>query len=548
MMRGFQGCGSRAVIAIFAVVGVVGCTPGALSSEMGKTPDIPDQEKCDPASLDSVMSPLVMQWSTAARADVESALQDGVVVVNYSCEGVKVLQDCHVPGHYGYRALTPKSDDALIEGADNIRASFGGGPFSFGGGVDRSAKLDLSYMLVGKRATVRGSVHRGELEGDDFCKGATHFIKRVDIGAWTMVAGKDVTAGLAAKVMSQGIDANSSSKELRSKKDGDPKSCAGATREDDSPPGGCGALIRVTMAPIKTGNGPGKSDNVAARGVSDDAGCPTGFAYTDAGVCIKDVSKAKAILCKRGDRADCRKQCINGSNKSCNRYANILQYENQEGSKEQIMALAQEVKPALPRLEAACMADEPAPCSVVALAEALAAETSEDDATKTAAYKKVVTLMGHGCVGGDARACGFFRQVIVADKSMDEKLGIHGRTLFTKLLKRGCDGGGAVPCGELAFDKVLGGEVARNPAEAMKLANNACLGNYARACVLRSALLRDKAGCEAMLDKFDDKARRSYTLSNVCVEENLSAIDDNAKEAAQLQARACSLGVTGACQ
>lgn len=33
---------------LFTLAGIASCTPGALSSEMGKTPDIPDQEKCDP--------------------------------------------------------------------------------------------------------------------------------------------------------------------------------------------------------------------------------------------------------------------------------------------------------------------------------------------------------------------------------------------------------------------------------------------------------------------------------------------------------------------
>lgn len=524
----------------------IGCTPGAVSKEMAKTPDIPDQEVCNPAALGSVMSPLVMQWPTAARADIESAMQDGIVVINYSCSGIKVLQDCRVDGEYGYRAITPKTDEALIEGRDNIGASFGGGAFAVSGNIDRAAKLDLSYMLVGKRATTRSSVYRDELEGEDFCKGATHFVKRVDIGAWAMVSGKGVTAGLAAKVMGQGVEAASNSKEMRAKTDGDPNSCKGATREDPTPPGGCGALIRVTMAPIKSAGGPSKADSITNRGLDDDAGCPEGFSFSSDGMCVQDGGD-EAVLCSEDDEADCKKQCLAGSDESCNRYANQLMYpEGQESSEEDLKAALPKIKAVLERQKEACLqSDQPSSCMLVA-AHIFAPVDADDKEAMVVALKELVPYGNQACVAGEPKACGLMR-IALGNPQTSAALGFE-ETSYRKMLARGCAGGGAVPCGQLAFEHAVGGQqFDRDPAKALKMAKEACLGDFAPACLLQSALLSDEAGCGSAMGALDQDTKDTFDTGKVCEADNLSAVNDDAKAAKRAKSRACAFGFDAAC-
>ena len=187
-------------VAIGSALSLVQCTPGSALSGAAKAPGVPG-EGCDPKALNDVSSPLIIEWPSSARSDLEAAMHDGVVVVSYSCEKVKVLPDCKVAGAYGYRAVTPREESVLIEGRDNIQASFGGVSWAVGGNFERDAKLDLSYVLVGKQSTPRTSLHQDELEGGDFCKGATHFVKRADVGAFAYATGTRVAAGMSAKVL-----------------------------------------------------------------------------------------------------------------------------------------------------------------------------------------------------------------------------------------------------------------------------------------------------------------------------------------------------------
>ena len=189
-----------AALSLVSVLGLTHCTPGSALSGAARAPGVPG-EGCDPKALDEVSSPLSIDWPSNARSDLEAAMHDGVVVVSFTCDKVKVLPDCKVAGSYGYRAVTPREESVLIEGRDNIQASFGGVSWAVGGNFERDAKLDLSYVLVGKQSTPRTSLHQDELEGGDFCKGATHFVKRADVGAFAYATGTRVAAGMSAKVL-----------------------------------------------------------------------------------------------------------------------------------------------------------------------------------------------------------------------------------------------------------------------------------------------------------------------------------------------------------
>lgn len=344
---------------IYKVAGVVfaatvfACTPGAATDTLVDTPDVPDGDKCDAKTIGGVISPYVLEWPTSTRGDLEAAMGSGVVVVSYSCDGVKVLPDCKVDGDYGYLALTPKTESNLIEGADNIRASFGGASFGVDAKMERGAKLDMSYMLVGKRSTQRNTVTKADLVGDDFCAGATHFVKRADVGAWTMVTGKNVTAGIAAKVMNQGVGAESSNKELRSKADGDPKTCKSAKKGDPDSPDGCGALILVSLAPIKSGEA--KIADIKKTGVDDTFECPAGRVKAEGGGCVTKEAAKGAYLCEGSDVDECVAQCKAGSDGSCGRLANKAIYVDGENADDaQMQKTIELLTPLRPRFETAC--------------------------------------------------------------------------------------------------------------------------------------------------------------------------------------------------
>lgn len=531
----------------------LGCGAGGLASNLNETPGIPGESACDDKALDGVISPIVVDWPASARADLEEAMEGGVAVVAYSCDSVKVLPDCKVEGEYGYLGVTPKKESSLVEGSDNIRATFGGAAWGVSGSLERTAKLDLSYVLVGKKKTARMSLHRGELEGGDFCAGATHYVKRADIGGWAMATGTDVKAGLAATVFSQGVSADTASKEARTKKDGDPKACEGAGKADDAAPDGCSAMIWVSLAPIKGGEGPGKGDSVTVTGVTDGRGCPGGKTWVG-GVCT--ANPGGAYLCKEGDNADCTKQCRAGSHASCNRLAKLLLYPNAARSDEDDV---EQVDPNVPELvkqlgslqkqmTAACEADEPDACAGIFFVHVAPALMGGDEDTSRAGLTKAWPFIQTGCVAGDFFSCTFIRTTLLGDGDVAEQTGIDARSVYPDLLERGCTGGAGVPCGYLAAEYATGEITSRSPKKALAFAETACLGNFAAGCLVQASLLGDQDACRAAWEAAPRDFGFAHDFDAACSDETLDPIDDDESGAKRAMARACVLGIDAACK
>ncbi|MCS6898405.1 MAG: hypothetical protein RMJ98_20975 [Myxococcales bacterium] len=518
------------------------CTPGKLVSGAAKAPGIPG-EGCDPKALNEVNSPLVIEWPSDARSDLESAMHDGVVVVSFTCEKVKVLPDCKVAGSYGYRAVTPREESVLIEGRDNIQASFGGVSWAVGGSLERDAKLDLSYVLVGKRSTILNSLHDQELEGGDFCKGATHFVKRADVGAFAYATGTRVAAGMSAKLMGQGAAGSSENKEVKTKQDGDPATCKSSKLADEKAPEGCGAAIRVSLAPIKRG-GVSKADSLSKKGLSDGLGCPSGFVYAD-GACTKEKGKVKAHLCEEGDQQECQKQCAAGSDASCDRFAKALLYGEEENK--ELGKVAGAIQSNVQRMEEACKADQPNACT--ALAILTWAPMMEGGKLEKKQAAKGFDFMSRGCAAGDFTACMLLRFASSEEmKDMKEEVGIDGQKLLVQTIERGCRGGNAVPCGFVSIESAAGENLRRDPKRAIELAASACRGSFAEACQIHAALLGDRARCEAILHGVNEKMIRFHHTENICDDTVLGVIPDDLRKASASLKRACELGVQAACE
>jgi TPR repeat protein len=383
-------------------------------------------------------------------------------------------------------------------------------------------------------------VHRSELEGgDDFCKGATHFVKRADVGAFAYAAGTKVEAGMSAKAFGQGTNGDTKSDEVRTKKDGDQAACKASKLADGAAPEGCGAGIRVSLAPIKDA-GPSKDESVSKAGVSDGLGCPKGFVYAD-GACTANAG-AKAFLCNEGDDAECAKQCAAGSDPSCDRYARTLLYRDDE-MKDEAKTMAA-IKTIGTRFEAACAADQPAACTAlgVQLFMEIMGKHEFGDKPKV---KRAFDFMASACRAGDYVGCSFLR-FTAGDPDMQKETGIDGETLFEGAITKGCASGNAAPCGFMAFEHAAGkGKLPRDPKKALELADKACLGSFTEACQFHAALLSDEARCEKIWSGTSDKLSHVYDPHDLC--EVTSAIPDNANTAKQSLQRACSLGAKSAC-
>ena len=539
----------------------MGCGPGAIKDVVGQpdTPEIPGKAECKPGDITKKLSPLIIDWPSTLRGDLETVMaEQSVAVIKFSCDGVEVLTDCQVPGAYGYRGISPKEENTLIEGADDISANFGG--VQFGANVDfsQSAKLDLATVTVGKRSTPRKVLTKGEL--GEYCEGATHFVRRADIGAFAMSTGSNVQAGAALQVFGQGVSGGSSSTENKSNKDGDPKSCKGADRKSEDAPSGCGALIRVTLMPIADEDV--KVAKKAARKVEDDIGCPEGFVFAE-DKCIKkaEVAKVKHFVCDEGNESQCTEQCKKGSNGSCDRLAAVFAAELEESEAD--FPDISKIAPMEKRFIEACEDDFGNACFMAAASVMIKAmkdmqeqvgdaESVEDiPAPLVQRMRDGLVYFEEACVAGHKKACDKLKEQYLKDGVEDDpfaKMLFGDKDLkkeYGKLLTRGCHGGSAGACKEL-FDLSVDGKLGDiAPADYVSAGENACIGGFAEACLTAALLLQPD----------EDTCKKTFAglpaMAEAC-NPDVSMFPSSTDRAAYLIKRGCALNEniasSGLCQ
>ena len=359
--------------------------------------------------------------------------------------------------------------------------------------LKQGAKLDLLTYLVGKRKTTRLSVYADELPGEG-CEGATHFVRQADVGAFAMTSGTEIAAGAAAQAFGQGVSGDSQAKETRDTSDGDPNKCKASANEDDQPPSGCNAMIRVKLFPIKPGQRPAQVDD--EKGVDDPIECPEGLVNVDS-LCQPDTASLAYRLCPKGDAEQCKEQCLNGSDQSCGRLGNLSKYYK-------------DASPAFSkRLEQACSSGIAPACSglVSALYQANKQKYKnlryEKDPAKQRERREALqpltdrmyALTVNGCVGGDSESCRMVTQEIYFGSSphLGER---KNHNEFFAVMRRGCDAGSAFACWRYAVMSLDRQD--RDVKLSLRYLNRACLGQYLPACMAYAALHSSPSECVAL--------------------------------------------------
>ena len=76
--------------------------------------------------------------------------RQGVAVVHYDCESVKLLGECHVDGNYGFVGITRKEQVVSLANADEAKANLPLNGGAIGASMQRGAALDVALVMVGK--------------------------------------------------------------------------------------------------------------------------------------------------------------------------------------------------------------------------------------------------------------------------------------------------------------------------------------------------------------------------------------------------------------
>lgn len=312
------------VVLLSSLLATSGCGAGQQPAELVK-PDAPTaqqalaEEPSGPScgNVDKPVEPLVVDWKSGTRTDLEVAMRGGVVVMAYGCDGMKLLDQCSLEGSYEFAGVTPKEDVIQLSSRAELWANL---PLSVGkldGAVEGSASIDLAIALVGKRGSLRSSAARPELKGS--CAGATHFVKAAHIGAFAMARGERGKARAAAELFTAKAGGESESTSRVENRDGDITQCRAAAASAAAPPAGCGATIRLMLEPISANIDTAAAAGPPTRGQETDP-CPEGWVMTE-GKCAARVEAGAPQLCKDRDEADCTTQCDRGSMESCLRLA-----------------------------------------------------------------------------------------------------------------------------------------------------------------------------------------------------------------------------------
>jgi hypothetical protein len=435
-------------------------------------------EKCDPSKG---YDTLVVDWEPEIRGDLEVAMKEGVAVVAYDCNSIRLLEDCSIDGNYGFIGMTRKEKVVSMEDSDEVKANLPMSGIKFlakiGGEVKRGTSLDAAMVMIGKKNSTRKRVSEGDLEED--CGEATHFVRSATLGAFVLATSSVAEGKVAANFFGeQGAGAGSASAEKVHNKDGDLEDCARAKPDANKPPEQCGALLRLSLKPIKSGLG-------ASQPVVDVPSCPPGLVLTEDS-CQTPEPKTP-YQCEVGNASECESQCGRGHAGSCYVLGSML--------------ADKDTKRALQVLTTACDGDQAEACRVAGVMTAVGKKKS----------KEARALLTRSCDGGDSLGCVELGKHLLGDKRdaadaqyvfrracyggeyegctwlgnmRQDALGgmKQNSKIANKFYQKGCKEGSGLACYRLGLNTAEGEETKKDPVRAAELFTIACQAGHQPAC------------------------------------------------------------------
>jgi Sulfatase-modifying factor enzyme 1 len=268
-------------LALVVPVALCACSGHNAASELAKAPAFEPEGQTKCSVRKSPDKPLIVEWPSADRVALEARARRGAVPVRYDGCEMEVLTRCTAPGEYAYAATSKQRDRVHIVDEDELYANLPIGAAKLEGALARAGELNVDMTIVGRYELDPPEVSASQLTGD--CSRATHVIVGMTAGAFEFFAGAEATVGAGVMVAGVGAGAKSGAKRETLNQAGDASACDAAKRVDSLPPEGCGALLRVEVAPLS-----------AAVPVSSTPSTPVGAPVAVAPVAVAPVSAGAA--------------------------------------------------------------------------------------------------------------------------------------------------------------------------------------------------------------------------------------------------------------
>lgn len=476
------------------------CRPGAPAEAVRPTPPTGAQAleedkpaECRPTS--KYVEPLVVDWKSNARTDLELAMKDGVAVVKYDCGSFELLKSCRVKGGYTFASVSRKEDTVQIVGRDELAANLPLGAASLGAQLARGSSIDIALVTVGKQRTNVDRVARPELTGD--CDGATHFVRAAFIGAFALGRGSSGVVRTAAELFGVGAAAASESSKTSVTKDGDLSACRNSKASDAAPPSQCESALRLELLPIAAEKLPeiatAQANQVPAAAPIENP-CPAGMVRT--GEKCAEPGKGP-FQCNEDAPAVCEDQCKAGNAASCFNLAAMLN----RGDK-----LPRDAERAKALFQKACDGGNADGCLYSAYS--LNGQTDKPQREK---------YYGKACELGSAMACRVLGEDVMKD---DANRGLS-------LLGRGCALADNFACGRLGFTYMFGrAGVPKDLKKGLEILEGSCergnwrdcwdLGRFLTRCEASRGGLSKVDGDACSTFEAPDPVRGAIALERAC--------------------------------
>ncbi len=447
----------------------------------------------------------VVEWGDGDRATLESEMARGIALVKFTCDGIKVLRNCAVPGEYAYQGISKKTKSLQVADAASASANFSSPALtgSVKTALEQGRALDLAYVMVGVQSTTVADVSRDQIKRDA-CKDATHFVFQTKVGAFAMASGEKGKATAAGELLGYGNASGevSSSRNVAAT-DGDAKACDEAKSKDEIPTENCQAVMRVSILPLATGKlaavDAGKDAKAPPKKV-DTRNCPEGFVYQD-DHCVEPKT-VENFLCKEGDMAQCKEQCNKGNAASCGRFSDALaaslkinywSVSADFGGADKLEKLRSYQGDMQAKLQAACTDEFEA--SACAGAFLVMGSTGENTRPTDAAEAKVMMeLATVGCEWGNSMMCEFIVGAYGEEFLSEFGIGADAKKL-EEIVGEGCDFGSAAACqslGDFFYQGTMialeGEGVSADYSKSAKYLAKACYGGISDSCFWSSLM------------------------------------------------------------
>jgi hypothetical protein len=220
---------------------------GGAELPRASAPAVPDAEaRCRAAALSE--SPLITEWSSAEKANLQARLRSGALAVEFTGCGMRPITSCTLRGSYRWQRTTLSSESIEIHNQDDLFTKLPLGALALEGELARSGRLAVQTAVSGQYV-LEGSTAADVPDYGD-CASATHLLVGISMGSFklrsggTLQGGGSVSAG--AGLYSGGAHTDSSESLLR--ESGDFESCKLST--DDKPEMNCSSPIQAFLAPL----------------------------------------------------------------------------------------------------------------------------------------------------------------------------------------------------------------------------------------------------------------------------------------------------------